>query len=773
MPELPLEAPKIMAIYLQIANYPILAQEIRRCMRDELFRRGVLTPEALEEEVREKAILSQRREGVSSQNEESALLWERRQQMIRDYLTDFYFAYNLPLDLFQGIIGGLLAHRSVSEDSLDIHFNPELAPVDVLIKQAAQYEALPAEERARVRHHLEEIIVVLIKTMISDHLGFVRVAKAWLTTEDLKFVQSRRIGTGKIGGKAAGLLLAWKILQSCAPESARHILLPESYFIGTDVFYDFLSLNRLEIFINQKYKELDQIRQEYPQIQAAYEKGNLPEGIAGQLRTILQRVGKTPLIVRSSSLLEDRFGTAFAGKYDSHFLANQGTLDENLEALTLAIRRIYASASNPDALLYRRRMGLLDYDERMAILLQEVQGQTYRHYFFPTLAGVGFSRSPIVWHPRLRREDGFVRLVLGLGTRAVNRVADDYPRLITLSHPTLRPESSVAAMRYYAQHFLDLIDLDTNALLTLPVEQVIGLDYAPLRWVASVDEGDTLMPIMSLGLQVSPKNLVLTFDALLQRSDFVAQMKTILSTLSRHYQFPVDVEFAVTLTNVSGQPKLTYHLLQCRPQSSMRGEAIRPIPADVPAQDQILRATRMVPQGQVSDVEYLIYVDPQGYGALADTVSRYEVARFVGLLDKALEGRSFIMLGPGRWGSANPDLGVPITYADICNSSALVEIAVAQQGITPEPSYGTHFFQDLVEAQIYPLAVYPEEPGDFLNQDFLDRAGNCLEALIPEAARFAGCIKVIHVPSEQCGRYLQIVMDGERALGYLSPVKRT
>jgi len=768
MAELPLEAPRILAIYLQIANYPILAQEIRHQMREELFRRGIITSEALEEEVRQKAILSQRREGVGGQPEEAEPLWQQRQQTIRDYVTDFYFAYNLPLELFQNIISDLLAQRSVQEDELDIHFNPELAPLDLLLKQAARYEALPEAERAAVHHHLEEIIVVLIKTMISDQLGFVHVAKAWFTAEDLRFIFTRRIGTGKIGGKAAGLLLAWKILQAYAPLMAQQMVLPESYFIGTDVFYDFVSLNRLEPFINQKYKPLEQIRQDYPKLQAVYEQGRFPETVTEQLCAILQKVGKTPLIVRSSSLLEDRFGAAFAGKYDSLFCPNQGMLEENLAALTLAIRRIYASALNPDALLYRRRMGLLDYDERMAILLQEVQGQTYHDYFFPSLAGVGFSRTPILWHPRLRREDGFVRLVLGLGTRAVNRVADDYPRLITLSHPTLRPEGSLSAMRYYSQHFIDLIDLKSNALVTLPVEQVVGLDYPPLRWVASVDEGDTLMPIVSLGPQVSPKNLVLTFDALLQRSDFVAHMKTMLSVLSQQYHFPVDVEFAVTLTPHSPRPRLTFHLLQCRPQSSMKGEPVRPIPANVPERDKIFLATRMVPQGTVSGIEYVIYVDPVRYTGLADPMARHEVARTVGQLDKALEGHPFIMVGPGRWGSANPELGVPVTYADICNSHALVEVAVAQEGIVPEPSYGTHFFQDLVEAEIYPLAIYPEEPGDFLNQGFFDKAQNHLAHLLPEATRYNDCVKVIHVPAEREGRHLEIVMDGERALAYLS-----
>ncbi len=766
MPDLPLEAPKILSIYLQIANYPIMAQQIRGRMREELFRRGVITPEALEEEVREKSILSQRREGLSDPHGEAPHLWEQRKQMVRDYLTDFYFAYNLPIDLFQSIINDLLAERAVQKDTLDLHFNPELAPLDLLLKQARYYESLPEEQQARVQHHREEIIVVLIKTMISDHLGFVRIAKQWLTAADLEFVHARRIGTGKIGGKSAGMLLAWKILQKAAPSIAAYVTVPESYFIGTDVFYDFLALNSLE-YINQKYKPLDQIRAEYPQIAAAYEQGRFPEGVAEQLRAILEKLGKTPLIVRSSSLLEDNFGTSFAGKYESFFCPNQGSLEENLHALIHAIRRTYASAFNPDAMFYRRRMGLIDYDERMAILLQVVQGRAYGRYFFPDLAGVAFGRAPILWHPRLRHEDGFVRLVAGLGTRAVNRVADDYPRLVTLSHPTLRPETTTAAIRRCSQHYIDVIDLEANEFVTRPITQVLGKDYPALRWIASVEEDDTLLPIMSLG-QLSGR-LVFTFDTLLQRSDFVPLLKTALATLNRHYEFPVDVEFAFTLNPASPKPALTFHLLQCRPQSSMRGKAARPVPTNVSAGDQLFTVSRMVPRGEINNIEYIIYVDPLGYSQLGDPGVCKEIATLAGRLNKALEGHGFLMLGPGRWGSANPDLGVPVTYADIYNADALVEISVPQHGLLPEPSYGTHFFQDLVEAEIYPLAVYLGEGGDFLNQTFLDQARNHLREILPDVGRCDSTLKLIHVPSERPGHYLEVVMDGQRGLAYFTP----
>ena len=237
------------------------------------------------------------------------------------------------------------------------------------------------------------------------------------------------------------------------------------------MFYDFLSLNDIE-YLNQKYKPAEEIIADYPAIEEAYAQAELPPGVTSRLRQILREVGKRPLIVRSSSLLEDNFGMSFAGKYQSFFCPNQATPEENLAALTLAIRRVYASVHNPDALLYRRRMGLLDYDERMAILLQEVQGQAYHDYFFPAVAGVAFSFAPIVWNSRLRREEGFVRMVTGLGTRAVERVGEDYPRLVTLSHPLLRPEVSPSAIRRYSQRLMDVIDFQKNELTTLPLSLI-------------------------------------------------------------------------------------------------------------------------------------------------------------------------------------------------------------------------------------------------------------------------------------------------------------
>ncbi len=773
------ELPKILSLYLQITQYPILARKIRDRMREELVRRGVITPLRLEEEAKEKAVLSQHREGlIDPFGEEDSSAWDQRMQQIRDHLIDFYFAYNLPLELFHHIVDDLLATRRgrateplANFDEITLTFNPELAPTDLLIRKIEQYEALPTPERERVAHHIEEMRVVLIKALISDQLGFIGRAKTWLDVDDFRYILQRRIGNGKVGGKAAGMLLAWKILQAQGTvegiDLRGRVAMPRSYFIAADVFYEYLALNKVE-YINQKYKPIDQIRADYPMILAEYEQGRFPEEIADQLREILREVGDRPLIVRSSSLLEDNFGTSFAGKYDSYFCPNQGNDKENLRSLTRAIRRIYASVYSPDALIYRRRMNLIDYDERMAILLQEVQGERYRQYFFPTLAGVAFSQAPVVWNSRLKREDGFLRLVTGLGTRAVNRVGEDYPRLVYLSHPTLRPETSPEAMIHYAQHLIDAIDLEQNRVVTLSPDELFGDDYQPLRYLASLRDEDGLTPIRSLGPRLDRGKLVLTFDSMLARTDFAAGMRVILQRLEQQYGFPVDVEFTASLRpGVGGKLTPIFHVLQCRPQSLVRGGEAPTLPTDVP-DDQILFASaRMVPRGKVDGVGWIVYVRADVYRTLQPR-ARTEVARLIGRLNKKLEGRAFILIGPGRWGSSNIELGVPVSYADIFNARALIEVAGGPGDGAPDPSYGTHFFQDLVESNIFALAVSPAQPGDSLNVELLDSAVDYLGEELPNDAVVAASlgVKLVQVGQERPGRSLQILMNGEKALAH-------
>jgi hypothetical protein len=778
----PHKMPKVLALYLKITQYPILARRIRERMREEIFSRGIISRRVFIDEVREKAVLSQKREGLfDSFAQESPEVWEERIRQIRDHLTDFYFAYNLPHELFEDIVQEVMAERHLEPEDVILPFNPELAPWDLLFAQGDEFESYPPEKRAKVQHHLQEIIVVLIKAMISDQLSFVGIAKEWFTMADLKEIRRRRIGRGKIGGKAAGLMLAWKILNSEEEESGEpgseydgmdlrsHLAIPESYFIGADVFYDFLSLNRLHDTLNQKYKRREQIEADYPAIREAYIGGRFPDDIVDGLRELLEEVGDAPLIVRSSSLLEDNFGTSFAGKYDSFFCANQGSREENLEALTLAISQVYASVPSPVPILYRQHMGLVDYDERMAVLIQKVQGTQCGNFFFPALAGVGFSLNPFRWNPRIRQEDGFLRMVWGLGTRAVERVASDYPRMVALSHPQLRPEAGADQIKRYSQHFIDLIDLADNQLKTLPVSEVLSLDYPAVRFLASVDKGEYLQPMFSQSRDIDPQKLVLTFETLLKDTRLVPLMKAILKKLERQYGWPVDIEFTVDIGSQYPQPSLRVHLVQCRPQSSHESDWRVQIPSGIPEEDVIFSSSKLVPHGLVPRIRYVVYVDPEKYDGIADPSTKLQLARVVGHINQRLEGERFILMGPGRWGSSNMDLGLKVTYADIHNSSVLAEMALSRGNGTPELSYGTHFFQNLVEARIYPLPLYPQQGDTVFKTAFFLESPNALQDLLPSDGKYAEYIRVIDVPATTDGRYLEVVMDSEKgqALGYL------
>jgi len=297
----------------------------------------------------------------------------------------------------------------------------------------------------------------------------------------------------------------------------------------------------------------------------------------------------------------------------------------------------------------------------------------------------------------------------------------------------------------------------------------LGIDFPAMRWIASVDDGETVRQPVSVGLNLDPAKLVLTFDGLLQRSEFVSLLKKVLTHLKEHYQLPVDIEFTISFTPGTGKPGVIFHLLQCRPQVrwSSDGNPLQPLPRDLPEPDKIFLCTRMAPQGHVSEIEYVVYVDPEKYHQLSRPQDYTDVARCIGQLNKALEGHTFMMLGPGRWGSSDAMQGVPVTYADIFNSKVLIELASKKGGYSSEPSYGTHFFQDLVETQIYPLAISAEEPGDYLNMDFIREADDHSPEFFAEASEASRCIKVIHVASERKGWHLEVAMDGQQGLGYL------
>lgn len=759
---------RVLSIYLTLTEYPILSARIRHIMRKQLFARGVISREAFDAEARQKATQSQFREGLRDPyGEETAEAWGDRLRIVRDHLTDFYFAYNLPYEDFEKIIRLAISERGESPDL--ITFNPELAPQDMVFQQAEDIERMPADKRKDYEARLQEIKAVLIRTMISDQLAYLNIARKWFTVADLKEIYLRKIGYGKIGGKSAGMMLAYRILKDAAPPEVREsVRIPVSYFLASDLFYVFMANNGLVHWSDQKYKPEAQMRSEYPRIMQDFVNGKFPEDILTRLREILAEVGSRPLIVRSSSLLEDNFGFSFAGKYSSYFCPNQATPEENLNALTEAIARVYASCVNPNALLYRHAKGLVEYDERIAVLLQVVEGKQFGHYFMPQASGVAFSRNLYRWSPQIRKEDGFLRLVWGLGTRAVESFGDENPRLVALSHPLLQPADSVKEILKHSQQSVDLIDLEMNALMTFPVREVLTAQYPALRYITQAEADGFLISLNSNMVDVD--RLVVSFDGLLRRTDFAKRMNGMLATLEKYYDSPVDTEFTAEIIDPSAiRPEVRITLLQCRPQSHLRDTHEVELPEKLDPADIIFSTRRMIPRGMVKNIDWVLFVSPEGYFSLTSTTDRNRLERTIGVLNADLKEDVFICVGPGRWGTSTRDLGVGIAYGDIYCTRALVELTGKGVGPELEPSFGTHFFQDLVESNIYPLNINLDDQEVDFNLDFFYKTPNRLPDFVQADEDLLKALRLIKVDDFCPGRSLSLVMNDEigKAIAFL------
>ncbi|MFZ2489977.1 MAG: PEP/pyruvate-binding domain-containing protein, partial [Thermoanaerobaculia bacterium] len=603
--------------------------------------------------------------------------------------------------------------------------------------------------------------VSLIRRFLSDHPDYITAARDHLTVDDF-YVMLRRVihptgSHGKVGGKAAGLVLASHVLQKSQNPLLAAVKTPKTWYLTSDVILNFIDANDLEELIEIKYEDIEHVRQEYPYIVNVFKNSPLPPEIINGLSVALDDLGDRPVIVRSSSLLEDRLGTSFAGKYKSLFLANQGSKPDRLAALVDAITEVFASTFGPDAIEYRTEHGLVDFHEEMGILIQQVAGTRVGKYFLPAFAGVGFSNNEFRWSRRLRREDGLIRMVPGLGTRAVDRVSDDYPILLAPGQPSLRPNVTRDEKIRYSPRMVDAINLESNALETVEVSELLkecADEYPLLRQLVSIIREDRVEQPGPLDIDSAPEDLVMTFDGLITRTTVVEQLRAMLETLQGVLRIPVDIEFAHDGRDM--------YLLQCRPQSYAVETQPSQIPHDVPAERILFSAHRHVSNGAVNGVTHIVYVDPQKYSEITDRADLLMVGRVVGRLNTLLPKRQFILMGPGRWGSRGDiRLGVSVTYSDINNTAMLVEIARRKRDYVPEPSFGTHFFQDLVEAGIRYLPLYPDEPGVAFNEEFLMSAVNALTDFTPEFGAYADLIRVVDVGRATDGLTLQVLMNGE------------
>jgi pyruvate, water dikinase len=613
--------------------------------------------------------------------------------------------------------------------------------------------------------------VSLIRRFFSESLDFINTAKNFAEVRDFYDLLDKIIlpprSHGKLGGKSAGLWLANKIIQKSpsASKAVREVKVPRTWYLTSDWILHFVHHNDLEDVLNRKYLEIEQIRQEYPHLVALFKTSTFPSHLANGLALVLDQAGDKPLIVRSSSLLEDRSGSAFSGKYKSLFLANQGSKEEKTRALMDAIAEVYASIFGPDPTEYRAERGLLDVHEEMGVMIQEVVGCRVGKYFLPACSGVAFSNNEFRWSARIKRTDGLIRLVPGLGTRAVDRVADDYPVLIAPGQPSLRANVTVDETLKYSPRRVDVINLETNAFETVSTRELLtycGSQYPQFRDAISIVANDRVEQPLGPLPDLSKADVVFTFEGLIRNTRFVASIRDILAILQTGFGRPVDIEFAYDGTDL--------YLLQCRPQSYTGDATPASIPQNLSADCVIFSANRFVSNGRVPEITHVVYVELEAYSNLPDAAAMREVGRAVGRLNKLLPKRQFILIGPGRWGSRGDiKLGVPVTYSEINNAAMLIEVARQRGNYVPELSFGTHFFQDLVEASIRYLPLYPDDPETPLNETFLRRSESVLKEMLPEFGHLDQVVRVIDVSRAASGMILRVLMNAEldRAVAFL------
>src|SRR5690554_5807729 len=603
-----------------------------------------------------------------------------------------------------------------------LHRQPLLDYWDRLFMQVAS--ALEGGDQ----EHVADIQNRVLNVLISRDPRMLDLARNYLGLEDLLAIRARMVGSGYIGGKAAGMLIARSILLTNKPDIWQECLEPhDSSYLGSDAYYAFLVHNGLWPAI-MRQRSADGYFSEASELRQGLLAGSFPPEIRAELERLLDHYGQYPILVRSSSLQEDGFGNAFAGKYDSVFLVNQGAPEHRLAALEDAIRKVYASTMSNDALVYRKQHGLDQKEEPMALLIQRVNGRFHGRYYLPDAAGVGVSRNTFAWDTDMDPAAGMVRLVMGLGTRAVDRIEGDHACVMALDYPHRQPFRNQDESYKFSQHLLDVLDLREGDLTTLPLSQLTKeVSDLPLGHLGEIDQ-----PASRRARELNLPTPVwrLTFQPLVRNGLFVDRLSCLLKTLEAGYNHPVDVEFTLHL-NSAGEP--AFNLVQCRPLATIGETTAVAIPEEIPAQNLLFRTQGHFMGGNINrGIQRVIRVDAAVYRQLSVS-QRYDVANLLGEQVRMDKGKT-MLIGPGRWGTSSPELGVPVRFADIAGVAVLVEVAEMDGDMAPDLSYGSHFFQDLVEAGIAYAALFPNGRNSVYQPDRLRGTSTHRQGVSPEAA---------------------------------------
>lgn len=528
------------------------------------------------------------------------------------------------------------------------------------------------------------------------------MVKKNFTPEDYFAIRDHMIGTGMIGGKACGMLLARAIIRNKEPDIAEYLEPHDSFYVGSDLYYTYIVDNDLWA-LRIKQRTEDGYFTLADDFARKLMEGRFSDAMREQFLRIIEYYGQDPYIIRSSSILEDGFGNAFAGKYESVFCANRGSLEERLEEFENAIKTVYASSMSLSALDYRKRRGLDKRDEQMALLIQRVSGSYYGNCYMPCAAGVGYSYSPY----RVMKDSdptcGMLRLVMGLGTSAVDRTEGSYPRIVNLDMPEKSSYSSSADKHKFSQGKAEVINMTTHQLEKMSYDMLEPVIPKYLENILLEHDYDAESRLREMGRPRQVK--FISCKGLVANKKLMDQMKRMLHCIQEEYDYPVDTEFTI---NISDNGDYSVDLLQCRPLQVQRSSGGTVIPEGIP-EDNILLENMSSSMGlsKASELDIIVYVDPVNYYNMPYR-DKPAVARLIGKINWHYRelNKHMMLIVPGRVGTTSPELGVPTSFADISAFEIICETEETKAGYNPELSYGSHIFQDLVEAEILYTAVF-------------------------------------------------------------------
>ena len=574
------------------------------------------------------------------------------------------------------------------------------------------------------------------------------LVKKHFRPEDFFRVRDHMVGTGMVGGKTCGMLLARAIIRNLAPDISGILEPHDSFYVGSDVFYSYIVDNDFwDLRVRQRTE--DGYFELAGELEKRLKTGTFSREIREQFMHILEYYGQDPYIVRSSSILEDGFDNAFAGKYESVFCSNRGTPEERLEEFENAVRIVYASSAGLSALDYRKRRGLDKRDEQMALLVMRVSGSAYGSYFMPCAAGVGYSISPYKFLNDIDSSAGMLRLVMGLGTSAVDRTEGSYPRLVSLDKPEATNFTTIADKHRFSQRKAEAVDLKARCLKRVPLEELEPLLPVSLKNQVLEHDYEAEASLRERGIYRDV--CFISCLGLVRNRDMMESIRRMMQLIQQEYGEPVDIEFTI---NVSGNREYMINLLQCRPLQVFRDTEDIAVPENVP-EGEILLETRNASMGLSRKIrlDMIVYVDPVKYYELPYP-DKTQVASLIGRINWKYRdtGKHLLLMVPGRIGTSSPELGVPTAFSDISEFDAVCEIAESRAGYNPELSYGSHIFQDLVEAQILYMAVFPGDRTPHFQPELLRTVPNIISET-EEREDLREVVYVADVSGKNCELY--------------------